>query len=250
MTKKARKIIVTIVVLLVLLLIHDSVDAQSNFCVNVPVLMYHHIKPAAEARKAGQGSLNVTPEFFESQLQYLVNKGYTTIKAEDLVNALLNGQGLGKAIVITMDDGYDDIYTYAYPLAKKYGVVLNLMIPTGLMDNQGFLTWSQLKEMIDSGVVKAYNHTWSHTSLRRVDNEKAMSEVSIARTQLNDHLGGVNTIIAYPYGSVSGPQMQMLAQNGFRGGFSTISGKSQCQSFIMALHRTRVGNARLSTYGI
>jgi peptidoglycan/xylan/chitin deacetylase (PgdA/CDA1 family) len=222
-----------------------------GFCVNVPVLYYHHIEPLTNAVTAGEKNLTVDSTYFESDLQYLNAHDYTSISAENLVTAILNHTSLPvKSIVLTLDDGYADNYTYAYPLAKKYNIILNLMIPTGLMDNFGYLTWGQLSEMVNSHLIFAHNHTWSHSALANDSIDKIRMEITTAEKQLNDHLGNVYPILTYPNGSYNNNVLAVLNENGFKAAFSTIPGSLQCESFIMALHRTRIGNAPLSAYGL
>ncbi|MDZ4228094.1 MAG: polysaccharide deacetylase family protein, partial [Candidatus Levybacteria bacterium] len=104
-----------------------------GYCLNVPVLMYHHIQPNAEAQSKGQKALSVDVGAFDLQMGYLVSSGYTVISAGQLTDALLNHTALPqKSIVITMDDGYSDIFIYAYPILQKYNIVANLAVITGL----------------------------------------------------------------------------------------------------------------------
>jgi peptidoglycan/xylan/chitin deacetylase (PgdA/CDA1 family) len=229
----------------------QQAPSDSEYCLNVPVLMYHHIQPYNLAKERGQTSLTVDNEVFDQQMAYLASSGYTAISAEQLINALLTKTGLpGKPIVITMDDGYKDNFEYAYPIIQKYGLTANIMIPTGLMENSGWLTWSDLKTMVDSGRFFAYDHTWSHTSLVGLPDDKIQTEIMTAKKQLEEHLGRSITVFTYPYGSQNSRVINVLANNGFSGAFSTIGGSYQCNSFIMALHRTRIGNGPLSSYGL
>jgi peptidoglycan/xylan/chitin deacetylase (PgdA/CDA1 family) len=93
------------------------------------------------------------------------------------------------------------------------------------------------------------NHTWSHYSITQ-SADKARYEVATAKQQLQDHAGqNVNTFV-YPYGAVNSSAIAVLQQEGVTGAFSEIGGHWQCDSFIMALHRTRIGNAPLSYYGL
>src|SRR3989344_1057708 len=232
--------------------IHDSLPTRpAGFCLSVPVLLYHHIEPIAEAQKESHAQLTVDTAFFEKQLEYLKNSGYTSISADQLADALINHKTLpAKSIVITLDDGYSDIHTYAYPLAQKYNMVLNLMIPTGLLDNYGYLTWGQLKEMVDSGLVYAYDHTWSHASLASQSKEKIEFEILSAKKDLEEKLGKTVNIFSYPYGSMSKSVEDILKSNGFIAAFSTINGSLQCDSLIFSLRRTHIGNAPLSAFGL
>jgi len=232
--------------------VDDSVvQSGSEYCLNVPVLMYHHIQPYNLAKERGQTSLTVDSVVFDQQMSYLASGGYTSISADELANALKTHSALPpKPIVITMDDGYKDNFEYAFPVVQKYGLVANIMIPTGLMENPGWLTWNDLKTMVDSGRFFAYDHTWSHVALAGASDEKIQTEVMTAKKQLEDHLGKTVNVFAYPYGSENSKVVDILRQNGFSAAFSTIPGKTQCDSFIMTLHRTRVGNGSLTSYGL
>jgi len=229
---------------------NTPVPKPVGFCLNIPVLTYHHIQPLSIAEEKEQKNITVDNEIFDSQMKYLVDHGYQTIKAEDLVFALINHQKLsGKSIVITLDDGSDDAYLYAYPIARKYNLVLNLMIVTGLLENPGYLTWGQLKEMVGSGLITAYNHSWSHNYLTKSSREKIASEISTSKQQIEENLGKKSNIFVYPYGVSNNEVTEVLKQEGYLGAFTTISGTTQCESYLMGLHRNRIGNAPLSSYG-
>lgn len=223
----------------------------TGFCQNVPILMYHHIQPMEQAKEKNQGFITVDPQTFDTQMGYLKSAGYQTISLDQLTNALINHQSLpSKSIVITIDDGYRDIHTHAYPIIRKYEINANLMISTGLIENPDYLTWGQLKEMVESGLISAHNHTWSHSNLTSVSQDKLSFEVLTAQKQLQEYLGKTSTTFAYPYGALNNTVVNFLTQNGFASAVSTISGTTQCDSFIMSLHRTRIGNSQLSAYGL
>jgi peptidoglycan/xylan/chitin deacetylase (PgdA/CDA1 family) len=223
----------------------------TGFCLHVSVLMYHHIQPEATAKELGQTSLTVDSGLFDQQMAYLSASGYTPIWANELVNALLTHSQLpGKPIVVTMDDGYADNDTYALPVLKKYGFKANLMLATGLVGaNSDMLSWDQVSDMKNNGVYIT-NHTWSHYAISNGPQNKIDSEIDTAQGQIKDHTGQTVDIFTYPYGSFNSNAIQTLQAKGYIGAFSEIPGKYQCDSFIMTLHRTRIGNAPLSAYGL
>lgn len=223
----------------------------NGFCLNVPVIFYHHIQPLAEAKAQGHESLTVDSGTFDLQMAYLVSRGYTTISAEALTAALLGHTGLpGKSIVVSIDDGYDDMFTYAYPIIQKYGITANLAIPTGLMNNTGYMNWDNLRQMTGSGKVFVYNHTWSHANLVGVSSEKAQYEISTAKKQLAENLGRNSNVFFYPYGTENNAAVETLRANGYSAAFTTIPGVTQCDSFMMSLRRIRIGNSSLAAYGL
>lgn len=226
-------------------------ETVNAFCLTVPVLLYHHIQPMEQAYKNGNQNLTVTPEYFETQMRYLAEHGYKTIPAHDLVQALLEKkQLLEKSIIITLDDAYADAFTYAFPIFRKYNVIGNIMVPTGLMQGVNYLTWDQLREITGSGLVFAYNHTWSHASLSNLPAEQIEQEVLTAQQQLANQLGKAYSLISYPYGAYDDNVIAILKKHGFQAGFSTIHGTRQCDSDLMHLYRIHIGNSDLPYYGL
>lgn len=223
----------------------------SGFCQNVPILFYHHIEPLDLAKKEWHAQFTVDDKTFDSQMNYLVSSGYNIISPDTLVDALTNHKQLPtKSVAITIDDGYNDLYTYAFPIIKKYNLKVGLLIPTGLLENGSYVNWDQLKEMANSGKVSIYNHTWSHANIAALGKEKLQFEIETPKKQLADKLGVTNTIFGYPYGSISTSAIEALRTNGYTAALSTLPGTTQCDSFMMTLHRTRIGNMALSNYGL
>ena len=225
-------------------------EVAVGFCLRVPVILYHHIEPYEQAKSEGHAQLTVDSGWFEKQMKYLSEHGYTTISAEDLVNALLSHQQIpGKPVVVTIDDGYLDNYQFAFQTAKKFNTKLNLMIPTGLIGVPGYMSWGQVKEMAGSGIAYIYNHTWSHYSLGQTTLEKAKQEIGTADKQLQDQLGKKVDIFTYPYGSTSPIATEVLKQSGYKAAFTTVPSTLQCDGYIYYLKRLHIGNAPLSYYG-
>lgn len=222
-----------------------------GYCLNVPVLMYHHIQPQSQAADKKQTATSVDNGVFDQQIQYLTSQGYTLLTAKELVNALaVKSQLPAKSIVITLDDGYLDNYQYAYPVFKKYNVKGNFMIPTGLLGGADYMSWDNVREMAGSGLTYFTDHTWSHYGVGYGTADKIRYEIVTAKQQLQDNTGQTIDLFTYPYGSFSDLTIDILKQEGFTGAFSTIFGDWQCDSFIMALHRRRIGNSPLSYYGL
>jgi peptidoglycan/xylan/chitin deacetylase (PgdA/CDA1 family) len=223
---------------------------QGDFCLNVPIFMYHHTQPMNIAVSEGHGQLTVDSNTFDAHMSHLLSKGYTMVSTAEIVDAVLSHRQLPeKSIAITIDDGYKDNYEYAYQTAKKYNIKMDFMIPTGLIGNPGYMTWDDLKDMSQNPLVTIYNHTWSHTSMGAVDRVTIESEVTTAQKQLEENLGIKNPIFVYPYGSYSPLAIEVLREKGFIAAVTTIQGTLQCKSTIMEMQRTRIGNTHLNFYG-
>jgi peptidoglycan/xylan/chitin deacetylase (PgdA/CDA1 family) len=226
-----------------------EMNALYGPCVHLPVLMYHHIQPAEVAKDKKQTSLTVTPEYFRAHLEYLKLKGYQTIYMSELVNFFDQGTPVPvKSILITFDDGYDDFSTYALPILRELGFKATVFLPTGLMDNPGYLSWQTILDIAGKGDIMFSNHTWSHRNMGS-DKEAIQREINLADVQLNEK--GLNSpkIFAYPYGLESAFAKEVMSGVDYKLAFSTKPGSTQCKVLRYDLQRIRIGNTDLANYG-
>jgi hypothetical protein len=80
-----------------------------------PVLLYHHVREYKNLTEKAAQDISVSPEEFEKQMAYLARAGYTTITTKDI-----EGNSVPcKSIMITLDDGYDNVYSEAFPVLKN-----------------------------------------------------------------------------------------------------------------------------------
>ena len=110
------------------------------------------------------------------QFDWLKSNGYKVIGVDDILRARKGGRPLPpKAVLLTFDDGYASFYHVVYPLLRAYNYKALLALPTGWLEvpagqevNYGdlekvprshFLTWGQIREMADSGLVEPASHS-------------------------------------------------------------------------------------------
>ncbi|SRR6266568_1182345 len=224
--------------------------SAQDYCLNVPIIMYHHTEPLEIAGQLGHAPLTQDSSYFEEHISYLTTKNYHFLSLGDLVYAILTrGTVPEKSVVVTIDDGYIDNYTYAFLMAKKYQAIINFMIPTGLVGQPDYMTWDHLKEMAASPYARIYNHTTSHAPLGLINQDQIIKEVTTANEDLKNNLGIDNNIVVYPYGSYSDLAIQTLKQLSMIAALSTDPGRSDCISNIYKLPRVRVGNEPIEDYG-
>ena len=195
--------------------------------VNVPILMYHHISNIVPQTPLGM-SLTVTPTNFKQQLDYLHHQGYHTITFNQLFDALYYGGPLPKhPIILTFDDGYDDAFTFDYPILKADGFSAMFYIITGKIGWDGYLNWHQIKTMLANGM-QIGSHTVHHVdmgSLVLYSQTQAQHELQTSQQVLQQHLGIPIQQFCYPSGEPfrSGTWqarqliVQLLAADGYVG---------------------------------
>lgn len=182
------------------------------------VFMYHHIKPTSE-----KDDFTVTPEVFEKQVKYLLDKKYTFIGLEDL-NA---GKKIKKPVMITFDDGYIDNYKYIFPILKKYNVKAVIFLIAGHIDiAPDYLTWQQVLEMEKSGLASFGSHGLTHTNIRRMEESLALKELKESKSILEAKLGHSVTAFCYPFGAGGTDKRvrKLVADSGYLYDFSTRRG--------------------------
>jgi len=228
-----------------------KVKAATDSCVYLPTLLYHHIQDFQTAKENGQLSLTVFTDKFEQQMKHLVDRKYSTITMQDLIDFFDRGKKLPqKPILLTFDDGYEDFFTNAFPILKKFGLKATVFLPTGLLENPGYLTWEQIEQMNQNGNIYFGNHTWSHHSTA-TDKDVVAREISTADQQLKDHNLNEAKVFAYPYGSDSKIAEDYLAHTiNYNLAFTTHSFRLLCKKQRLSLPRVRIGNADLSYYGL
>ncbi len=219
-------------------------------CAVVPTLMYHHIQDLGQAKTEGHAQLTVDTKNFRADMQYLKDKGYTVVPLTDLIDFFDTGKTLPKkTVVLTFDDGYDDFGTDAAPILKEFSFPATLFVPTGLMQNPGYLAWSTIKDIASSQPILMANHTWSHHNMG-ASRTVIEREVTTADTQLTEKGLDTPKVFAYPYGTTSSNAVQFLQQSGYKLAFTTVHGSTLCKQQRLLLPRIRIGNSSLSSYGL
>lgn len=217
-------------------------------CAVVPALMYHHVENEADATKEGHKNLTVDAGIFRSQMEFLKSHGYTVIGMENLINFFENHSPLpAKPVILTFDDGYSDIAQNAVPVLTEFGFKATLFIPTGLMNNPGYLDWNTISTFPKT--IEEANHTWSHHSAFGTE-DVISRELTTADSQLGQRGYNNPKVFAYPYGPSTTVAEKVLTSLGYKLAFTTVHGSTLCAKKKFDLPRIRIGNAQLSKYGL
>ena len=129
----------------------------------IPIFMYHHVS-SLPTTNLFDFNLTVTTADFNAQLTWLQREGYHTITMTELFDTFYYGKALpAKPMILTFDDGYADVYTYALPvlLAHHYRGVFYII--TGLIGKR-YVTWSEVQTLARSGMQIA-SHTVHHVNI-------------------------------------------------------------------------------------
>jgi len=186
-------------------------------------LMYHHING-----KEFSNDLDI----FEQHLIYLLDR-YRFVTPDDKL------EGGVDYICLTFDDAYFDFYYYVYPLLKKYNIKSMLAVPVGLIEFDScdidikkrlslphseiyqeenylhfgsFCSWSELKEMSDSGLVVMASHSYRHKDLS-LDEVDLNREIVKSKEILDDKLNIEVESFILPFGRYNRASLELLKQH-------------------------------------
>ena len=209
----------------------------------VPIIMYHLV--TENSRYVGK--FGIRPSELEDDLKYLKENGYNTIVMQDLINFVEEGKRLPKnPIILTFDDGNSSDFNYLFPLLKEYKMKAVISIigkavdknteehakyPAGKFPN---LTWAQVKEMHDSGIIEVQNHGYNvHGSagsgkLKRESadayHQRLLADLTKLQDRCEEHLGAKPTTFCYPLGVISKGSYAVLEEMGFKASLSCQEG--------------------------
>lgn len=186
----------------------------------IPILCYH------DFREGGKHAYwAIPPKRFETHLQMLTAMGFTFLKmseAVELMQGRWNKPIPRRPIVITIDDGFRSAYTVAYPLLRKYKAKATLFVYTNAIGKFG-LSWDQLREMIQSGIVEVASHTVSHMHPKRLRKlsrdayrERLAYEFTTSKKILEENLGITVNGLAYTGGVADTVAVEMAREAGYR----------------------------------
>jgi peptidoglycan/xylan/chitin deacetylase (PgdA/CDA1 family) len=191
------------------------------------ILMYHRVGDLSSK------PLTVAPSTFERELLSLQENGYVCHNEPFAVKQ--------NQVILTFDDGYEDFYLNVFPLLKEYDLPAILFICPNIIDNNleynwdkkyfvgqnnNKLSWEQLSEMKDSGLVEIGAHTMNHPDLDTMPAAEAEKEIRTSKEILEKKLGINCRYFAYPRGRFNKAVVKIVANSGFEYSFSTIYGSN------------------------
>ena len=226
------------------------------------VLAYHSVvdESAAENQKH-YFPQTISAQTLIKHFNWLKENGYNVISWQQVIDAE-NGKGTlpDNAVLLSFDDGYETMYNVVFPLLKAYNYPAVFAPVTGwldtpadqkiayadkMLDRSVFATWSQVKEMEQSGLVEVASHTHNlHNGINanpsggqlpsviapeykngKYETEDAYknrlkSDFTRSVQTLVNHVGKKPRVMVWPYGQFNDVAVQLARQAGMPHYFS------------------------------
>ncbi len=163
----------------------------------VNVVYYHDI-----VKGEGFSFIRTNIDVFKRQMEYIASRGYKTLRFDDLDDNAIKYNP--KTIVIAFDDGWKSNYTEIYGLMKSLGIKYNIYLTVKeIGTNPDYLTWEQVQQMHDEGLVGFGTHTYSHPDMSDISRIDPKIEFDKADSVFHEHLGFWPLDFCYPFGKYS-----------------------------------------------
>ena len=220
-----KRIIIAIIVIMIISIsgftIYEVTTRHNTYYIGeknlqIPIFVYHNL--VEDESQIEYEYMETTVDTFEKQITGLMKLGYVPISYQDLVKYKNGEIAIPKwSCLITFDDGYENVYKYAFEIAKKYNIP---MVSFAIDDQVGYdtcFTWEQAKEMHDSGLIEIYSHGFTHARYNEETTEKLVSDINAAYRHLQEELEDENLlkVFTYPYGICTDEGIAALEKEGF-----------------------------------
>jgi peptidoglycan/xylan/chitin deacetylase (PgdA/CDA1 family) len=217
---------------------------MSNASHALVVLQYHHVDENSPV------STSVSPEIFLQHMQLIEDLGLEVVDLEMASRHLLSNKAIPSKskpitkpqVAISFDDAYYSIFANAYPELKRRDWPFTIFVNTQAVNekNRGIMSWPQIKQLVDAGVSIA-NHSVTHAHLPSTPpgmqlNQWLDQEILAAQQELQQRLGKVGNMLAYPYGEFTLDMIPWLEKHGMLA-FGQQSGPIGALSHPQALSR-------------
>ena len=114
------------------------------------ILTYHRVFNVADEAKFpfDPALISASTTDFRDQIEY-VARNFSPITFTDVVAALDHHKPLPhRAIVVTFDDGYADIYVHAFPILQRFGVPATVFLSTGYVGTREVFWFDRVSNLL------------------------------------------------------------------------------------------------------
>ncbi len=221
--------------------------ALAQGSVQVPILLYHRFGPVAT------DSMTVTTSLFESQLRYLKDNGYEVIPLKELVDYYLGKRQAPRphSVAICADDGHISVYREMFPLVRKYRIPVALFIYPSAISNASYaMTWSQLRELKETGLFEFQSHTFWHPNFKKDKKRLTPAEyeeliamqLKKSKEKLEKELKVRVNMLGWPFGIYDDDLIRKAKEAGYIATFTMERHPAGPRDNVMALPRYLMTN--------
>jgi peptidoglycan/xylan/chitin deacetylase (PgdA/CDA1 family) len=185
-------------------------------------------------------------------MAWLKRRGYRVLSLEEFLSYRQDHRlPPAHSVVITIDDGYADNQSRAYPILQRYGFPATIFLVSGSVggvnqwDQSGelagrpLLSLPEIRAMLRGGI-QIGAHSRTHSMLTTEPIAWVQEEVLGSRLDLEHDLQVPIRVFAYPYGEYDSAIQTIAEQAGFLGSCGVKMGKNSLKTPSHALRRIEI----------
>jgi len=167
-------------------------------------------------------STNIKIDIFKKHLQIIKDSNFYFLNPNNFENEFKIPKK-NKKILITIDDGFKSFYEQAWPILKEKKIPFILFISTEPVGKNGYMSWSQIKEVEKYDFTLIGHHSHTHDYLIDKTDEEFILDIKKANKIFLKNLGYVPELFSYPFGEYSKFMKDYVSTN-FKFAFGQHSG--------------------------
>lgn len=251
----AKKIVFLLVVSLIWL-------RDKYLCIkgkNILSILYFH-----RVTNICKDGMTIDLDAFEKQIRF-VKKHYQILSGE-MINNWIEAEDEGdnlkgkKGILITFDDGYEDNFTNALPILKKYLCPAIFFVSTDFIGSEKQfdhdsklypqltfkkMSWDQLKYALSFGIDMGI-HSDKHADLGAISLGEAIEDIRTSIEKYENNLGEKPVFMSYPFGGEANITQEVINfiknETTIKALFSAYGGKNITPIDSFGLKRINIGS--------
>jgi len=192
---------------------------------------------------------------FRRQMSYLHRRGFYTPSLSSMVSGNTPGKEAGKTpFLLTLDDGYLDNYTQAFPILREFGFTATIFlvadftrrfnwwdVPLGVPRAE-LLQRRHIEEMVKEGM-EFGSHTMTHARLPDLREKDLWQELDRSKKVIEDVVQRPVVSFAYPYSASSSRVKAVVRDAGYGCAFAVNTGPMSIAADPLEIRRLNVDNA-------
>jgi peptidoglycan/xylan/chitin deacetylase (PgdA/CDA1 family) len=169
----------------------------------IPAIEYHGTE------YNGGPTVQMTPEWFRDQLQWLSDNGFKTLTNDEIIKFV---QGVTrppkKSCILRFDLGLailKEICDVILPALQKFSFHATFFVLTNAVKDvrqDNLICWSDLHDWEQTGLVETGSHSVNHPDYRKLAPLARLWEARVSKRTIESKLGHPISFFAFPYDSL------------------------------------------------
>jgi peptidoglycan/xylan/chitin deacetylase (PgdA/CDA1 family) len=215
---------------------------------HIPIIEYHYSTYNVDNR------VMMTSAWFENQMKWLADNGFTTLSAADLV-AYLNGDAFPqKSVVLTFDIGTAQKANFTneiIPTLEKYKftalffLLVNDSVVTDNCASPDKFCWDDLRRWQQDGTISIESHGIRHADYDTLTRDQMSRDAGGAYEIISAKVGTPPLGFAYPYDSIPSQSPGVIQSLGYQ---FAVGGNTRSKRSVGLMDADRYNLPRLYPY--